>query len=87
MSAIFERFVQGELTERRRGRTKGARRDFNTGQVWTDDQEVTLKLGEAQRTLVRFLYRRSGAACTYDDIAEEVSVWAKVSARVQSASW
>jgi hypothetical protein len=71
-SAIFEAFVRSELARRRRGGTKGVRCDFKTGQVWTDDREVTLKLSEAQRKLVRSLYQRAGAVCTYDEIAEEV---------------
>lgn len=71
-SPIFEAFVQSELIYRRRSRTRGVRCDLKTGQVWTDDREVTLKLSEAQRTLVRFLYRRAGVVCTYDEIAEEV---------------
>ena len=71
-SAIFEAFLQGELTRRRGAETTGVRCDVETGQIWSDDQEVTLKLSDPQRRLVRLLFQRDGAVCSYDDIAEEV---------------
>ncbi len=71
-SPVFDEFIEGELTYRRRSGTQGVRCDFETGQIWSDDREVTLTLSEAQRKLVRSLYRRAGAVCTYDEIAEEV---------------
>lgn len=71
-SPIFEVFVQGELARRRTAMTGGVRCELETGQIWVDDQEVTLKLSDAQRKLVRFLYQRAGAVCTYDEIAQNV---------------
>lgn len=71
-SPIFEAFLRGELTRRYLAQTKGVRCDSKTGQVWSDDREVTLELSEAQRKLLRFLYQREGAVCTYNEIAEEV---------------
>ncbi len=71
-SPIFEAFVQSELASRRWSISRGVRCDLKTGQVWSDDREVTLTLSEAQRKLVRFLYERAGGVCTYDEIAEEV---------------
>jgi hypothetical protein len=71
-SPIFEAFLQSELVYRRRAGTKGVHCDFKTGQIWVDDREVTLELSEAQRKLVRSLYQKAGAVCTYDEIAEEV---------------
>jgi hypothetical protein len=71
-SPIFGAFVQGELAFRHRSGTKGVRCNLKTGQIWSDDREVTLTLSDAQRKLVRLLYDRSGAVCTYDEVAEEV---------------
>jgi hypothetical protein len=71
-SPIFGAFVQGELAYRRRSGIKGVRCDVKTGQIWVDGREVTLELSEAQRKLVRSLYHKAGAVCTYDEIAEEV---------------
>ena len=71
-SPIFEAFLRGELTRRYRAQTKGVRCDSKTGQIWSDDREVTLKLSDPQRKLVRFLHQREGAVCKYNEIAEEV---------------
>lgn len=71
-SPIFEAFLRGELTRRYRAQTKGVRCDSKTGQIWSDDREVTLKLSDPQRKLVRFLHQREGAVYKYNDIAEEV---------------
>jgi hypothetical protein len=71
-SPIFEEFLATELIRRRKAQTRGLRCDLQTGQVWSDDEEVTLKLSDAQRKLVRFLYQKEGGVCTYDEIAEEV---------------
>ena len=46
--------------------------NLETGQIWSDDHEITLSLSEPQRRLVRLLYRSGGAICTYDQIAEQV---------------
>ncbi len=71
-SPIFEEFLATELIRRRKAQTRGLRCDLQTGQIWSDDEEVTLKLSDAQRKLVRFLHQREGAVCTYDEIAEEI---------------
>jgi len=71
-SLTFEEFLATELARRHRAQTRGVRCEYKTGRIWSDDEEVTLKLSEPQRKLVRFLYQREGAVCTYDEIAEEV---------------
>lgn len=71
-SRIFEAFIRRQLQRRQRGGSNGVRCDLKTGQIWVDDGEVTLKLSDAQRKLVRLLYQRAGAVCTYDEIAERV---------------
>lgn len=71
-SPVFEEFLTTELIRRRKAQTRGLRCDLQTGQIWSDDEEVTLKLSDAQRKLVRFLHQREGAVCTYDEIAEEI---------------
>ncbi len=71
-SPIFEEFLATELVRRRKAQTRGLRCNLQTGQIWSDDEEVTLKLSDAQRKLVRFLHQREGGVCTYDEIAEEI---------------
>jgi hypothetical protein len=72
-SPIFGAFVEQELSAQSQAVVKGLRCDFNTGQIWVDDHEVTLQLSEPQRKLVTFLYQKAGTVCSYDDIA--VGVW------------
>jgi hypothetical protein len=72
-SPVFSAFVQTKSTRRQpHAASKGLFCDFHTGQIWLDQQEITLKLSEPQRKLISFLYQRAGAICTYDDIAEGV---------------
>jgi hypothetical protein len=71
-SSVFDAFLRAELARRRGAEVRGVRCDPDTGRVWSDEQEVTVKLSEPQRRLVRLLYQRQGAVCSYDEIAEEV---------------
>lgn len=71
-SPVFEAFLRAELARRHGAEARGIRCDPATGRVWSDDQEVTVKLSEPQRRLVRLLFQRRGAVCSYDEIAEEV---------------
>jgi hypothetical protein len=71
-SPVFGTFLRAELARRRGAESKGVRCDLETGQIWSDDDEITLKLSEPQRRLVRLLYRSGGAVCTYDEIAEQI---------------
>jgi len=71
-SPVFEAFLKGQLTTRRRARAKGVRCDPESGRIWSDDREVTLQLSDPQRRLVRLLHGRRGAVCSYDEIAEGV---------------
>jgi hypothetical protein len=71
-SPIFGAFLRGELERRRGSKAQGVRCEPETGRIWSDDQEVTVKLSELQRKLVRLLHHRRGAVCSYDEIAEEV---------------
>ena len=44
-----------------------------TGQIWADGEEITWTLAsEHQRSLVRLLVKRSGAVCSYNEIADHV---------------
>ena len=52
--------------------SQGLRCEFETGRIWLDERELTLRLSEPQRQLIMFLYRQVGAVCSYDDIAAEV---------------
>lgn len=72
-SPVFEAFIRQEMAAQAQTAARGLRCDFDTGQIWVDDQEITLQLSEPQRKLVTFLYQRVGAICTYDDIA--IGVW------------
>jgi hypothetical protein len=71
-SPVFDAFLRSELARRRGAEVRGVRCDPETGRVWSDEQEVTVKLSEPQRRLVRLLYQRRGAVCSYDEIAQEV---------------
>jgi hypothetical protein len=71
-SPVFGAFLRAELARRRGEESIGVRCDPDTGQIWSDDQEITLKLSEPQRRLVRLLHERGGAVCTYDQIAEQI---------------
>jgi DNA-binding response OmpR family regulator len=71
-SPVFEAFLRAELARRHGAEARGIRCDPATGRVWSDEQEVTVKLSEPQRRLVRLLFQRRGAVCSYDEIAEEV---------------
>jgi len=71
-SPVFGAFLRAELARRRGEESSGVRCDLETGQIWSDDQEITLKLSEPQRRLVRLLYQREGAVCTYDEIAQQI---------------
>ncbi|MEN6479104.1 MAG: winged helix-turn-helix domain-containing protein [Anaerolineales bacterium] len=50
----------------------GVRCDLETGQIWLDGQEITLELSEAQRRLLRHLYRHQGRVCGQQSIAEVI---------------
>jgi hypothetical protein len=71
-SPVFEAFLEGELASRRDGVATGVHCDPKTGRLWADGQEITLRLSEAQRKVVRLLCEREGAVCTYEEIAHEV---------------
>jgi hypothetical protein len=72
-SPVFSAFVQTKSARRQsQVSSKGLYCDFQTGQIWLDQQEITLKLSEPQRKLISYLYQRSGVICTYDEIAEGV---------------
>jgi hypothetical protein len=71
-SLAFGAFLRGELSRRRGAENRGVRCDLETGQIWSDEHEITLKLSEPQRRLVRLLYQRGGGVCTYDEIAEQI---------------
>jgi hypothetical protein len=71
-SPVFKAFIQTQISGQPQEGAKGLYCDFQTGQIWVDDQEVTLRLSEPQRKLVAFLYQRSGVVCSYDEIAEGV---------------
>jgi hypothetical protein len=71
-SPVFGEFLRAELAWRRGQESSGVRCDLETGQIWSDTEEITLKLSEPQRRLVRLLYEREGAVCTYDEIAEQI---------------
>lgn len=47
--------------------------DLETGQIWLHGREITLQLSEAQRRLLRHLYRNQGQVCRQDDII--ATVW------------
>jgi DNA-binding winged helix-turn-helix (wHTH) protein len=70
-SSVFQLFVEDRIIETP-VRTAGLRCNFESGQIWVGDQEVTLKLSEPQRKLIGFLYQNMGTICTYDEIAEGV---------------
>jgi len=46
--------------------------DLQTGQIWLHDHEITLELSEAQRRLLRHLYRNRGRVCGQQSIAEAI---------------
>jgi DNA-binding winged helix-turn-helix (wHTH) protein len=71
-SPIFGTFVGRELIRRRGAVAQGIHCDLGTGQVWVDGREVTLELSDLQRNLLRFLFQRAGAVCTYDEIVYEI---------------
>jgi DNA-binding response OmpR family regulator len=71
-SPLFEAFLRTELRRPRGVESSGVRCNLETGQIWSDDHEITLSLSEPQRRLVRLLYQGGGAICTYDQIAEQV---------------
>jgi hypothetical protein len=71
-SPLFGAFLRAELARRRGAESKGVRCDLETGQIWSDHDEITLKLSDPQRRLVRLLYRSAGRVCTYDEIAEQI---------------
>lgn len=71
-SPIFGAFLRAELILRRSAGVQGIHCDLGTGQVWVDGREVTLELSDLQRNLLRFLFQRAGAVCTYDEIAEAI---------------
>jgi DNA-binding winged helix-turn-helix (wHTH) protein len=71
-SPLFKAFIQTKLKSRPQVAIKGLYCDFETGQIWVDEEEITLKLSEPQRKLVAFLYQRAGVVCSYDEIAEGV---------------
>jgi len=71
-SPVFEAFLRTELRRPRGVETSGVHCNLETGQIWSDDHEITLSLSEPQRRLVRLLYQSGGAICTYDQIAEQV---------------
>ena len=71
-SPVFEAFLRTEWRRPRGVETSGVHCNLETGQIWSDDHEITLSLSEPQRRLVRLLYHGGGAICTYDQIAEQV---------------
>lgn len=70
-SPVFRVYLDKEIKEPA-ANNKGLHCDFESGQIWVGDKEVTLHLSEPQRKLVTFLYQKSGTVCTYDEIAHEV---------------
>ncbi|MBI4319443.1 MAG: winged helix-turn-helix domain-containing protein [Chloroflexi bacterium] len=70
-SPIFALFVK-RVWDGRQAKPKRIHYDVKTGQVWAGDYEVTLELSEPQRKLVATLCEKSGAICTYDQIAARV---------------
>lgn len=71
-SPLFAAFVSQELAGQSETVVKGIRCDFETGQIWVDDRELTLQLSEPQRKIITFLYQKAGIVCTYDEIAQGV---------------
>lgn len=71
-SPVFARFIQHQFIDQDEVINQGLVCDFETGQIWVDDQEVTLLLSEPQRKLITYLFQKSGTVCTYDEIAEGV---------------
>jgi len=71
-SPLFEAFLRAELRRPRMVERSGVRCNLETGQIWSDDHEITVNLSEPQRRLIRLLYQRRGAICSYDQIAEQV---------------
>jgi len=71
-SPIFAAFVRQQSVQSAGPANRGLRCDFETGQIWLDERELTLRLSEPQRQLVMFLYRQAGAVSSYDQIAAEV---------------
>jgi hypothetical protein len=71
-SPLFEAFLRTELTHPGGVERRGVHCNLQTGQIWSDDREITLSLSEPQRRLIRLLYRSGGAICAYDQIAEQV---------------
>jgi hypothetical protein len=71
-SPLFEAFLRRELRRPRAMESGGVRCNLKTGQIWSDDREITLSLSEPQRRLVRLLYQSGGAICTHDQIAEQI---------------
>lgn len=72
-SPVFEAFIQTKLKGQPEVITKkGLYCAFETGQIWVDDEEITLKLSEPQRKLVAFLFQKANVVCSYDEIAEGV---------------
>ena len=71
-SPLFEAFLRTELKRPRTVERIGVRCNLETGQIWSDDHEITLSLSESQRRLIRLLYQHRGAICSYDKIAEQV---------------
>ncbi|MCB0193847.1 MAG: winged helix-turn-helix domain-containing protein [Anaerolineae bacterium] len=72
-SPVFARYVETKFTVPAEPTEIGLRVDDDTGQIFVNDTEITLKLSEPQRKLIAFLCERLGVVCSYDDIA--VGVW------------
>ncbi len=71
-SPVFKAFIEQEMIHKSEVVTKGLHCDFETGQIWINDEEITLQLSEPQRKLIAFLYEKVGTICTYDQIAQGV---------------
>ena len=72
-SPLFQAFIETKLKGQPEPvASKGLHCDFESGQIWVNEQEITLKLSEPQRKLVTFLFQKAGAVCSYDEIAEGV---------------
>ncbi|HMQ53662.1 MAG TPA: winged helix-turn-helix domain-containing protein, partial [Anaerolineae bacterium] len=72
-SPVFGAFIAAKQAHAPSSQSTGLRAEAETGRIWIDDEELTLKLSEPQRRLIDYLYRRAGVVCTYDEIA--IGVW------------
>jgi hypothetical protein len=71
-SPLIDAFIRQYHQSLREAGVEGLYCDVKTGQIWLSGKDITADLSELERNFLRYLHRRQGEVCSYDDLVHEV---------------